>query len=440
MPWNKVNELLDEAGAAQTKWAALPQDERLSILSRWIELIAEKSEDLCRELTMQMGRPCSEAPEELEEFVLRSKRVLEMTPQVMVRSETRTEGTVERYTSAEPLGVVMVEAGWNYPYIICAHSVVPALAVGNAVLLSASNQTPTCSQNLCAAFREAGGPEGVLEPLFINRAVTERLFRSERISQVVLTGALPTEEVKSASQRRYLGLGLDLGGKDPAYVRADADLELAARRLAKAAFTNAGQSCCGVERIYVHESVHDPFLEALKSEVENLVLGDPRKPETTLGPMVRFQSAAAVYDQVSATINQGARPLLPDKPPERAYFNPQILADVDQTMKLMTEETFGPAVGVMRVAGDQKAIELMADCKYALGTSIWTKDVERGLELVRQINTYDSSVNYCDYLDPAIAFLGVKGSQRGFTLSRFGFEMLTRSRTYWIDRGNSSAS
>ena len=278
---------------------------------------------------------------------------------------------------------------------------------------------------------ECGGPPGVLQALLIPRSLSQKLWTHPDIAQVAVTGALPNEK-KKPSRRRHVGRGLDLGGKDPAYIRADANLENSARQLVKAGFSNAGQSCCGVERIYVHETVHSRFVEALKAEVEALRLGDPRKPETTLGPMVRFQAALALSDQVNTTIRQGATPLLPNKPPERAYFQPQILVDVNHEMNLMTEETFGPAVGVMKVADDEEAVRLMNDSHYALGCSVWTADVERGVELAQRVKTTTLQVNRCDFLDPAIGFLGVNDSQRGFTLSHLGFQMLTSARYYWI--------
>ena len=429
--WSEVERMISRGTEAQRTWMEMPTTERLSILQKWVDIVSAKKVELAEELTCQMGRPCSEAPLEIDEFEKRSKRVLELTDQALARHDERRSGQLEHFVQPESLGVVLVQAGWNYPYIIAAHSVVPALAVGNAVLLRHSKQTPTCSSHLEETFRQAGGPADVLQAIRLPRQDVERLRRLKTIAQVAVTGALPSDAPRPG-RRRHVGLGLDLGGKDPAYIRPDANIDDAAHQLMKAAFSNAGQSCCGVERIYVQESAFDDFVSAFKTQVQSLKLGNPREQDTTLGPMVRFQAATAVYDQVNATIKQGATPLLPNTPPDRASFHPQILIDVDHTMKLMSEETFGPAVGIMKVESDEEAIALMNDSRYALGASVWSKDVEAGLKIVRQVDTTTSYVNHCDYLDPAVAYLGVNGSPRGFTLSHFGFEMLTVDRSYWV--------
>jgi acyl-CoA reductase-like NAD-dependent aldehyde dehydrogenase len=433
--WTDAETMLADAIHAQRSWSRHSVEERVQILSRWVEIVENDSERLAQELTFQMGRPLTESPREIQEFTRRSRTVLALTPEASARYDERTKGQLHQYVDPEPLGVVLVRAAWNYPYIIASHSVVPALSTGNCVLLRYSNQTPRCGERLEAAFIEAGGPPHVLQAVRLDRTTLDRLVAHPEVAQVVVTGVLPSSETKPLHRRRrHVGRGLDLGGKDPAYVRHDADLELAARTLVEAAYRNAGQSCCGVERIYVEKHVFDPFVEAFKSQVEALKLGDPREPDTTLGPMVRFQAARALHDQVTATIRQGATALLPHTQPDRAYCRPQILVDVNHSMRLMSEETFGPATGIMSVDDDDKAIVLMNQTRYALGTSVWTADVEKGLEIVKQLRTLTSSVNHCDYLDPAIAFLGVNGAPRGFTLSHFGFKMLTLSRSYWVQR------
>jgi acyl-CoA reductase-like NAD-dependent aldehyde dehydrogenase len=430
--WTEVKKMMEAARVAQLDWFHTTVEERVEVLRKWVEKLSHEREEAAEELTYQMGRPMSEAPAEIDAFLARAERVLEMAPKAVAQRDKRSRGSLVHFVRPEPLGIVLVEAAWNYPYIIAAHSVVPALAVGNAVLVRYSNQTPLCGTRLEDAFLASGGPPGLFQALRLPRNLAEKLWKDERIAQVAVTGALPSQKIKR-NRRRHVGRGLDLGGKDPAYVRRDADLEDSALSLMRAAYSNAGQSCCGVERIYVHKDVYSDFLVALRSQVEGLVLGDPRDPQTTLGPMVRFQAALAVYDQVDRTIRQGATPLLPNLPPDRAYFHPQILVDVDHSMSLMTEETFGPAVGVMSVDSDAQAVDLMNDSRYSLGSSVWTADIEHGVKLVQQVKTSTSYVNHCDFLDPAIAFLGVNDSPRGFTLSHIGFEMLTLNHSYSID-------
>jgi acyl-CoA reductase-like NAD-dependent aldehyde dehydrogenase len=433
--WSEIGRKLQVAKEAQRDWFSTPVEQRVEVLQKWVEEVYAQRAEAAEELTYQMGRPLDQAAAELDAFLSRSRRVLDRAQEAVAARDKRSEGALKRFVRQEALGVVLVQAAWNYPYIIAAHSVVPALATGNAVLLKYSNQTPLCGARLEDAFVASGGPTGLLQAIRIPRNLAQRLCEDERIAQVAVTGALPSGKIERKT-RRYIGRGLDLGGKDPAYIRPDADLEVSAGKLVKAAYSNAGQSCCGVERIYVHQDVFTEFVEILRSKVEGLKVGDPRDPQTTLGPMVRFQSAIAVYDQVVQTIRQGATPLLPQRPPDRAYFYPQVLVDVDHSMSLMSEETFGPAVGVMKVDTDAHAIELMNDSRYALGASVWTADTDFGLEFIQKVKTSTSYVNHCDYLDPAIAFLGVNDSPRGFTLSHIGFEMLTSARSYSVYTGS----
>lgn len=424
----QIDTLLEKAQIAQEDWERTPVPERRALLTRWISVFLEDAEAMGEELTWQMGRPRCQTHTEFEEFEQRALRVLEESPERL--EDVSLAKDPLRFIRRHPVGTVLIAAGWNYPYVIAAHTVVPALMSGNAVLLRHSPQTPLCSERLALSFLKAGGPEGLLQAVHLRRAANQELMSDPRIGQVALTGVVSQPETRLREQRRYVGVGLELGGKDCAYVRPDCDMEATVEALTRATFYNAGQSCCGVERIYVHQDIYQAFLEALETEVSKLVLGDPTDPSTTLGPMVKFQAAAAVYDQVSSSIRQGAKPMFPHERPERAYVKPQVLYDVDNSIKLMAEETFGPAVGIMSVNGDEHALELMNDSRYALAASVWTADLDEGLELATRINTSSVFVNRCDFLNPAIGWLG-----RGFTLSSIGFEMLTRAKTYELHAG-----
>ena len=425
--------VLQKATKAQLPWNLSSLEKRASILERWVELLVSQSAEASLELTHQMGRPISQAPEELRQFQTRAMGGIEQAERHLEPRPMRRTGALESYRTRVPLGVILVQAGWNYPYIIAAHTVVPALLAGNSVVLKHSVQTPLCGERMEKAFLEAGGEPGVLQAVSLDQATTTKLTTHPAIKQVAVTGAVPkANDPRLLRKTRSVGVGLELGGKDSALVRADADLSVAARALAQATFYNAGQSCCGIEKIYIHGDVYQSFVKIFEDQVRELVVGDPISPKTTMGPMVRFQAAMAVHKQLSASIKQGATPLFAHVPPERAYINPQILVDVDHSMELMNEETFGPAVGLMEIRSDEQALELMNRSRYALASSVWTQDLVTGKELLHQLSAGSVFLNHCDHFEPAIAWLGLNDSGHGFTLSRMGFGMVTAHKTFLV--------
>jgi acyl-CoA reductase-like NAD-dependent aldehyde dehydrogenase len=347
-----------------------------------------------------------------------------------------------RFIRREPLGVVLTVAPWNYPYLTAVNSVVPAILAGNAVLLRHSSQTPLCAERIAEAFAAAGLPEGVFGFLHTSHADTEKLIASPGVDSVVFTGSVGAgRAVQGAAARRFIGVGLELGGKDPAYVRADADLDAASEGLVDGAFFNSGQSCCGIERIYVHSDVYDEFLERSVSRVRRYRLGNPLDREVDLGPMVRAEPAEFVRDQIREAVAAGARALVdpqafPADAPGTPYLAPQVLASVDHSMRVMTEESFGPVVGIMRVRDDDEAVGLMNDSAYGLTASVWTRDLEAAVALGERVETGTWFMNRCDTLDPALAWTGVKDSGRGCSLSRLGLEALTRPKSFHLRTGD----
>jgi acyl-CoA reductase-like NAD-dependent aldehyde dehydrogenase len=305
-------------------------------------------------------------------------------------------------------------------------------------MLKMAQQTPLVAERYAEAFKAAGLPPGVFQFVHIDHEQVARVIHDERIAYVAFTGSVGGgHAVQRAASERFIASGLELGGKDPAYVRADAELQPTIESLVDGAFFNAGQSCCAIERIYVHRDVYDDFVEAFVQLTEQYRLGSPLDLETTLGPMVRSDAADNVRSQVDQAIAMGAKALIdvsrfPKARPNTPYVAPQVLTNVDHRMRIMTEETFGPAVGIMRVEDDSEAVRLMNDSRYGLTASVWTRDVDAALRIGGQIETGTWFMNRCDYLDPALVWTGVKDSGRGCTLSRLGLESFTRPKSFHL--------
>jgi len=393
------------------------------------------ADTLAEELTWQIGRPLSQSPGEIRRgFHERALYMCDIAEEALSQIELPGKPNFTRFIRREPLGVVFVVAPWNYPWLTSVNAVVPALLAGNSVILKMAAQTPLVAERYLEAWRAAGGPEGVFQFLHLDHAQVARVIGDARVGFVAFTGSVAGgHAVQQAAAARFIATGLELGGKDPAYVRADAPLEATVENLVDGAFFNSGQSCCAVERIYVERKIYRPFVDAFVALTRQYRLGNPLERETTLGPMVRTAAADAVRKQVGEAKDKGAKTLIGAKDrPGTPYLPPEVLTDVDHGMALMREETFGPAIGIMPVAGDDEAIALMNDSRYGLTASIWTTDAEAALRIGDRVDTGTWYMNRCDYLDPALAWTGVKDSGRGCTLSRLGLETFTRPKSFHL--------
>ncbi len=423
----ELEKALARAREAQRQWRLEPLERRVEQLLLLVDRFMARSEELARELSWQMGRPVSQAPGELRGFAHRARTMLELAPSALEPIRLDDLRRVQR----DPLGVVLTVAAWNYPYLIAVNSVVPALAAGNAVLLKHSAQTPLCAERLVEAG-EGCLPEGLFACLHMDHDLTARAVAE--VDFVCFTGSVEGgRSVQRAASERFIGLGLELGGKDPAYVRSDADLDHALENLVDGSFYNSGQSCCGIERIYVHQSLYQQFVSGFVERTYAYRLGNPLESSTNLGPVVKASAARAIQAQVDRALARGARALIDSTRFSAAgglYMAPQVLVDVDHSMDVMTEETFGPVVGIMAVKDDEEAVRLMNDSRYGLTASIWTRDLQAADRLGAQVETGTLFANRCDYLDPELAWTGVKDSGRGCTLSRVGYEQLTRPKSF----------
>ena len=434
----RIDAVLDKSAAAQRLWAARGLEERAALGHKFCEALLRHSDEIALDLAWSMGRPVSQAPGEVRGCVERARFMIDAAAEGLAPLDPGPKPGFKRYVKRVPLGVIFVIAPWNYPFLTAINTIMPAIMAGNTVVLKHAAQTQLIAERFQQAFDEAGLPEGVFQHLHISGATAEALVQDTRIAHVSFTGSVPVgHAVSRAAAERFISVGLELGGKDPAYVRADADIAFAAENLVDGAFFNSGQSCCGIERIYVHEAVYDEFVAKAVAVTRQYRLGNPAEPETNLGPVVSAKAAAFIRGQIEEAVAQGARALIdpatfPADQPGTPYLAPQILVDVTHDMRVMTEETFGPVVGIMKVGSDEQAIHLMNDSAYGLTAAIFSTDVAAVEAIGARIETGTVFLNRCDYLDPALPWTGVKDTGRGHTLSIWGYEQLTRPQSFHL--------
>jgi acyl-CoA reductase-like NAD-dependent aldehyde dehydrogenase len=434
----EIEAALARAQKAAAEWRHVPIRERQTMLTRAVDAFVADKGKIAEEISWQMGRPIAQSPGEVRGFEERSRYMIDAAPEALKDVDVGEKAGFHRFIRRDPLGVVFVVAPWNYPYLTAVNSIVPALMAGNAVILKHSAQTPLCAERFAEAFQKGGLPEGVFQFLHLSHDDTARIIKDLRVDFVAFTGSVAGgHAVQEAAAGRFIGTGLELGGKDPAYVRPDANMNHAIENLVDGAFFNSGQSCCGIERIYAHEKIYDRFLEGFVELTRKYRLGNPTLADTTLGPMVRASAAEFVRRQIADAVKAGAKALIdpksfPADQPGTPYLAPQVLVDVDHSMSVMMEESFGPVIGIMKVRSDEEAIALMNDSPYGLTAAIWTTDEEAAIRIGDKVETGTWFMNRCDYLDPALAWTGVKDSGRGCTLSRVGYEQLTRPKSFHL--------
>lgn len=430
-----------DAAVAKTRrarevWAEVTVKERVKFLEHFLDALLAKNDEIVPELAWQMGRPVRYGGEKrgVEE---RSRYMIGIAEESLKPSMRPDKPGFQRWISREPLGTVMVIAPWNYPYLTAVNSIVPALMAGNAVILKHASQTLLVGERFAEAFQATGMPDGLFQNLVLNHADTEKLIGSGKIDHVNFTGSVEGgRRIERAAAGTFATLGLELGGKDPAYVREDANLTHAVENLVDGSFFNSGQSCCGVERIYVHAGVYDRFVKDFVENARGWTLGNPLDADTMVGPMATPRFADLVRGQTLEALRKGAKAHLNSKhdldEESSPYLAPEVLTNVNHQMAVMREESFGPVVGIMKVRDDAEAIELMNDSPYGLTASIWTEDLEAAAKIGAKVETGTVFANRCDYLDPALVWTGVKETGKGGALSEIGYANLTQPKSYHL--------
>jgi acyl-CoA reductase-like NAD-dependent aldehyde dehydrogenase len=433
----QVSKAVETARAAQPGWAALSIDARCKYMLAMLEALVGMTDEIVPELAHMMGRPVRYGGE-FGGVKERTTYMVEIAEQALkpVMASNPKDG-FRRYVKKDPLGVVMVVAPWNYPYLTAVNTIVPALIAGSTVILKHAAQTLLVGERFAKAFEKAGLPKGVFQNVVLNHALTEKLLGSGKIDHVNFTGSVAGgRAIEKAAAGTFMTMGLELGGKDPAYVLADAKLDHAIPNLVEGAFFNTGQCCCGIERVYVHEKVYDDFVEGFVEETRNYRLGNPLEEATTMGPMAQARFADSIREQRAEALRKGADAHMNTKD-ERdregsPYLPAEVLTNVNHQMSVMREESFGPIVGIMKVRNDEEAIALMNDSPYGLTASIWSRDMEHAVKIGDQVETGTVFMNRCDYLDPALVWTGVKDTGKGAALSQIGFDNLTRPKSYHL--------
>lgn len=419
------------ARKAYERWHRVPLEERAHRVGQGLKYFRDQTDQITREISHQMGKPLAQAHAEMKTFFARAEYMLSIARETLSPGTLPSKPGFHLRVEHAPLGVIYNIAPWNYPLLTAVNVVVPALLAGNSVLLKHSPLTPFVGRHFENAFGDLD-PPSLVTSLILTDKHASRLVGDSRINYIAFTGSVATgTKVYEQAAKHLLGVGLELGGKDPAYVAADADLDFAAENIVDGACYNAGQSCCAVERVYVHRTLYKDFLARAKSVLEKYQLGDPIDEKTTMGPLARREAIAFLEGQVKEAVHRGARLLLGGKRLKGTkgnFFEPTLLADVPNEAKVMQEESFGPIVPVLSVADDAEALAKMNESRFGLTASVWTRDRMRAELFARELEAGTLFQNRCDYLEPALPWSGARESGLGSTLSTYGFYHLTRRK------------
>lgn len=428
-----IDHLLDAATATARAWARSPLAERIALCSRAVEEMEAARESIAADITRTMGKPLRQARNELAGMVKRARHMGSIAEASLADTVLPLDG-FERRIARVPLGVVLDLPAWNYPLLTAVNVLIPAVLAGNAVVVKHSPRSPLCGEHFAAAFARAGAPAGLVQALHADYPTTERIAGDRRIGYVAFTGSVfgGHRIYAAAASQRFTDVGLELGGKDGAYVAPDADFDKAVDGVVDGACYNAGQSCCAVERAYVHESIYDRFVEAAMALMKQYKLGDPTEEGISMGPIAQPWHPAFLQKQIDQARDRGANVLLGGRATQvdgrGRFFEPTLLTDCDPSLDVMRVETFGPVLPIVKVRSDEEAVAHINDCDLGLTAAIYTKDAERAARLAAELDVGTVYMNQCDTLDPALPWTGTKDSGKGASLSSLGFLHLTRPK------------
>ncbi|KAL2258421.1 hypothetical protein VTK26DRAFT_8272 [Humicola hyalothermophila] len=436
----ELEQLPDIATQAFESWRSTKLSQRQDIIKKALKILEQRKDELATELTVQMGRPIAYTAKEIATAIKRSEYLLSISDETLEDTPGQAEQGFRRFIRKVPVGPVLIIFAWNYPYLILVNALIPALLCGNSVILKPSPQTPTVVEQVTKAFAEAGLPNGVIQYFHSGSpTIIESIVRNPKVALVCFTGSVAGGlAVQAAASDRIVNVGLELGGKDPAYVRGDVDIAWAAEEIVDGAVFNSGQSCCSIERVYVDETIHDAFVSAVQQVLKEYKIGDPLDKETHLGPVISKRSKETIQAHIKDALDKGAVDRTPanetfsNLPARGNFVAPTLLTNVDHTMTVMKEETFGPVIPIMKVKSDEEAVKLMNDSEFGLTASIWTKDTEKGYELCDAVEAGTVFVNRCDFPSPDLAWTGWKKSGKGVTLSKFGFDQFVKLKSYHL--------
>lgn len=434
----QIDGVMSRAHAAHREWKETSIRERILLVERFISAFDVERARYAREITESMGKPLVQADREISGMFERARQMASIAEASLADEKLPPKDGFERWIAHEPVGVVAVLAAWNYPLLIAMNPTIAAVLAGDAVVIKHSSRTPRCGEQIAEAFARAGAPRDLVSAVHASHQVTEELVQHPLTGYVSFTGSVAGGRriYQAVAEKRFIDVGLELGGKDPAYVTADAAFDYTVAEVIDAAFYNTGQSCCAVERVYVEAPIYERFVEAAVEVVRAYRLGDPLLKETTIGPMAQPGAPKFLGEQVSDAKRRGARVVIGGNPiqveGQGRFFEATIAADTDHRMAIATEESFGPVLAIQRVKNDEEAIRLMNDSAYGLTASVWTQDLARGRRLVSQVDAGTVYVNRADFLDPLLAWTGVKDSGKGVSLSRLGFLSVTRPKSYHL--------
>ena len=426
-----------KAKEAQVNWAQTPIKKRLATIEKFKSLITEEKDNLARVLTNETGKPITQSKNELNGLLTRIDFFLKETPKVLKEEKVSAkDAAISEKIAKEPLGVIANISAWNYPYFVGSNVFIPALLTGNAVLYKPSEYASCTGTLISQLLHDAGVPQELFVLIIGGGKVGEELLKLP-LDGVFFTGSYATgKKINEQVAPTLTKVQLELGGKDPVYVCEDVDIKMAASSLADGAFYNNGQSCCAVERIYVHQAIYDSFVESFVSEVKNFVVGDPLSEKTYIGPLTRSAQVEILENQIKDALARGAKVLTGGKKINRAgsYFEPTVLTQVNHEMLLMKEESFGPIIGIQKVSGDVEAIKLMNDTEYGLTAGVYTQDEKRAESILKQVNSGTVYWNCCDRVSPNLPWAGRGHSGVGCTLSHYGIETFLKLKAWHLKK------